>query len=299
MPNVQQILNDEIRRLARKEVNAVAKVMKAQIVEMRKTIADQNRRIKVLEKLADVAAPAAAPAAPPELPIAEEGKAARVTPEDAGKNILFRGEGFVYTLSRFDGTIISSVVPPVTDAIRTAVGHLTGLDCMVVGPGMKTGMNVRIDDPGTLAGDLVVGSVAAIACYGCPVIILDLSTATTMAVVDEKACYRGGAIMPGVTLGLQALSAGTSLLPDISVARPRRVIATNTVDALRSGAVYATASMIDGMVERMEKELGCRCRVIATGGLAHTITPYCSREIVCDDNLLLKGLWVLYEKNRK
>ena len=199
----------------------------------------------------------------------------------------------------FDGAIISSVVPPVTDAIRTAVGHLTGFDCMVVGPGMKTGMNVRIDDPGTLAGDLVVGSVAAIACYGCPVIILDLSTATTMAVVDEKACYRGGAIMPGVTLGLQALSAGTSLLPDISVARPRRVIATNTVDALRSGAVYATASMIDGMVERMEKELGCRCRVIATGGLAHTITPYCSREIVCDDNLLLKGLWVLYEKNRK
>ncbi len=199
----------------------------------------------------------------------------------------------------FEGAIISSVVPPVTDAICTAVAHLTGLACMVVGPGMKTGMNVRIEDPGSLAGSLVVGSVAAIACYGCPVIILDFSTATTMTVVDEKACYRGGAIIPGVRLGLQALSAGTSLLPDISVAKPRRVIATNTVDAMRSGAVYATASMIDGMLERMEKELGCRCRVVATGGLAQTIIPYCSREIVCDDNLLLKGLWVLYEKNRK
>ena len=199
----------------------------------------------------------------------------------------------------FDGAIIASVVPPVTDAIRSAVRHLTGLDCMVVGPGMKTGMNVRIDDPGTLAADLAVGSVAAIACYGCPAIILNLGTATTIVVVDENACYRGGAIIPGVQLGLQALSAGTSLLPDISVARPRKVIATNTVDAMRSGAVYATAAMIDGVVERMEEELGCRCRVVATGGLAPVITPYCKKEIVCDDNLLMKGLWVLYEKNSK
>ena len=100
-------------------------------------------------------------------------------------------------------------------------------------------------------------------------------------------------------LGLQALSAGTSLLPDISVEKPKKVIATNTVDAMRSGAVYATASMIDGMVERMEEELGCSCKVIATGGLAHIITPYCKKEIVCDDDLLMKGLWVLYEKNKK
>jgi len=199
----------------------------------------------------------------------------------------------------FDGAIVSSVVPPVTDAIRTAVGRLTGLDCMIVGPGMKTGMNVRVDDPGTLASDLVAGSVAAIACYGCPSIILDMDTATTMVVVDENACYRGGAIMPGVKLGMQALSAGTSLLPDISVAKPKKVIATNTVDAMRSGAVYATAAMIDGMVERMEEELGYRCRVIATGSLARTITPYCKKEIICDDDLVMKGLWVLYEKNKK
>ena len=198
----------------------------------------------------------------------------------------------------FEGAIIASVVPPVTGALKKAVKELTGLDCMVVGPGMKTGMNVRIDDPGTLAGDLVVGSVAAMACYGTPVIVLDMGTATTIVAIDENSNYLGGAIVPGVNLGLQALSAGTSLLPDIAFAAPKKVIATNTVDAMRSGAVYATASMIDGMIERMEAELGRECKVVATGGLSQTVVPYCKREIVCDDDLLLKGLWVLYEKNK-
>lgn len=202
-------------------------------------------------------------------------------------------------LSKLEGAIICSVVPPVTGAVRDAVRHLTGLECMLVGPGIKTGMNVRIDDPASLAGDLVVGSVAAIAYYGAPAIVLDLGTATTMVAVDEKGTYRGGSIMPGVKLGLQALSAGTSLLPDISVTEPRRVIATNTVDAMRSGAVYATAAMIDGMAERMEQELNHPCKVIATGNLAGIITPYCRREIICDEHLLLKGLLVLYQKNRK
>ncbi|MBQ9661670.1 MAG: type III pantothenate kinase [Oscillospiraceae bacterium] len=199
----------------------------------------------------------------------------------------------------FEGAIISSVVPPVTGAIREAVKRLTGVDCMVVGPGMKTGLNVRIDDPATLAADLVVGSVAAIACYGAPAIVLDLGTATTMVVVDEKGSYRGGSIMPGIKLGLQALSEGTSLLPDISVTAPKKVIGTNTVDAMRSGAVYATASMIDGMIERMEEELGYKCKVIASGGFSRTVTACCRKEIICDEDLLLKGLWVLYQKNRK
>ena len=191
------------------------------------------------------------------------------------------------------------MVPPVTGAIRDAVRHLTGLECMVVGPGMKTGMNVRIDDPSSLAGDLVVGSVAAIACYGTPAIVLNLGTATTMTVVDEKGTYRGGTIMPGVTLGLQALSSGTSLLPDISVTAPKKAIATNTVDAMRSGAVFGTAAMIDGMADRMEQELGRACRVIATGDLAEEVTRHCRREIICDEHLILKGLWILYKKNMK
>ena len=199
----------------------------------------------------------------------------------------------------FEGVILSSVVPPVTAVLQKAVKMVTGVTCMVVGPGMKTGLNLRIDDPGTLAGDLLVGAVAAMNGYGCPAIVMDLGTATTMTVIDRDGCFRGGAILPGIKLGYAALAAGTSLLPDISVSMPRRVIATNTVDAMRSGAVYATAAMIDGMIERMEEELGYSCRVIATGGLASVITPYCKKEIVCDENLLMKGLWALYEKNSR
>lgn len=198
----------------------------------------------------------------------------------------------------FEGAIIASVVPPVTDALTAAVRIITGLTCMVVGPGMNTGMTVRLDDPDTLAGDLVVGSVAAMTYYGAPVIVMDLGTATTIVVVDQDGCYRGGAIIPGVKLSYEALASGTSLLPSISITPPPKAIATNTVDAMRSGAVFSTAAAIDGMIDRMQEELGCECRLVATGGLAPAIVPYCRHSIVCDDDLLLKGLWALYEKNR-
>ena len=198
-----------------------------------------------------------------------------------------------------EGAIISSVVPQVTQVMTEAVKKLTGQDCMVVGPGMRTGLNIRIDDPGTLAPDILVGSVAAMEYYGVPSIIMDLGTATTIVAVDEKRCYRGGAILPGVKLSYEALAAGTSLLPDIYIVPPEKTIGTNTVDAMRSGAVYSTAGALDGMIERMEEELGQRCALVATGGLASSITPFCRHEISCDDNLLLKGLWILYNKNRK
>ena len=198
-----------------------------------------------------------------------------------------------------EGAIISSVVPPVTQLLTEAVKMLTGQDCMVVGPGMKTGLNIRIDDPGTLAPDILVGSVAAMEYYGVPSIIMDLGTATTIVAVDGNRCYRGGAILPGVKLSYEALAAGTSLLPDIYIVPPEKVIGTNTVDAMRSGAVYSTAGALDGMIDRMEEELGQPCSVVATGGLASSITPFCRHEIVCDDDLLLKGLWILYNKNRK
>ena len=180
----------------------------------------------------------------------------------------------------FEGAILSSVVPSVTEPLQQAIEWLTGVKCMLVGPGMKTGMNVRIDDPGTLGCDLVVGGVAAIAEY------------------DESRAFRGGAIIPGVKLSYRALAAGTSLLPDISITPPKKCIATNTVDCMRSGAVFGTAAMIDGMIERMETELGQRCKIVATGGLASSVVPFCRREIICDDMLLLKGLWVLYQKNK-
>ena len=201
-------------------------------------------------------------------------------------------------LKSIDGAILSSVVPPVTEAIRRAVRQLTGLDCMVVGPGVRTGMNVRVDDPGTVAGDLIVGGVAAMHYYGTPAIVLDLGTATTATVIDRNGCFSGGAIMPGVKLSYGALAAGTSLLPEISITPPKKCIATNTVDCMRSGAVFGTAAMIDGLIDRMEEELGMKCTVVATGGLASSIVPCCRHEIVCDDDLLLKGMGYLYEKNK-
>lgn len=211
------------------------------------------------------------------------------------KEILY---AYGMDLQAVDGAILSSVVPPVTEAIRRAIRQLTGIDCMVVGPGIKTGMNVRVDDPGTVAGDLIVGGVAAMHFYGAPAIVLDLGTATTATVIDETGSFRGGAIMPGVKLSYAALAAGTSLLPDISITAPQRCISTNTVDCMRSGAVFGTAAMIDGLIDRMEEELGSACTVVATGGLASSIVSCCRHKIVCDDDLLLKGLWYLYEKNR-
>ena len=161
------------------------------------------------------------------------------------------------------------------------------------------GMNVRIDDPGSVAADLIVGSVAAAHHYVTPAIVIDMGTATTVVVVDKGGSYRGGAILPGVKLSFNALSDGTSLLPDISILPPKKVVGTNTVDCMRSGAVYGTAAMFDGMIERMEAELGYPCTVVATGGLAKDIIPCCRRKgIHVDGELLLKGLWVLYQKNR-
>ena len=198
---------------------------------------------------------------------------------------------------QIEGGIISSVVPPVLEALKKAVSSITGTGCMTVGPGMKTGMNVLIDDPSTLGADLVVGGVAAIACYGAPAIIIDMGTATSVTVVDRNKAFRGGAIIPGINLGLEALSRGTSLLPGIYVRKPEKCIGTNTADCMRSGAVYGTAAMLDGLITQMEEELGYPCRHIATGGLASSIVSCCSHDIVCDDKLLLKGLWTLYQKN--
>ena len=198
-----------------------------------------------------------------------------------------------------EGSIISSVVPPATENIAEALWGLTGKKALVVGPGMKTGLNVRIDDPGTLGADLVVGAVAAIAFYATPAIVIDMGTATTITVIDGRNSFRGGAILPGVKLSFSALVSGTSLLPDIHIEKPDKCIGTNTVDCMRSGAVLGTASMIDGMVDRMEEELDEQCTLVATGGLASSVVTCCHHNIVCDDDLLLKGLWVLYQKNRK
>lgn len=209
----------------------------------------------------------------------------------------FEFDGIDY--KNFSGAILSSVVPQLNRAIKSAVKKLTGLDCMVVGAGLKTGVNVKIDDPGTLAGDLITGAVGALSIYKPPIVIVDMGTATTIVALDKEGAYLGGAIIPGVKLSYSALSSGTSLLPNIAIEAPAKCIGTNTVDSMKSGAVYGAAALVDGMIDRMEAELGEPVTVVATGGLSGTIVPYCKRKIHYEPALLLKGLEILYEKNAK
>jgi len=200
---------------------------------------------------------------------------------------------------RYDGAIISSVVPQLTGVLYNAVKLVTGCSPLVVGPGVKTGLNIRIDDPSSLGADMVVGAVAALHKYKPPMILIDMGTATTMSVIDAKGCFLGGSILAGVNLGLNALNSGTSQLPKIDLHNPGKVIGSNTEDCMKSGAVYGTACMIDGIIDRMEAELGEPTTVIATGGLSTVIMPHCTHKILLEDDLLMLGLGVIYEKNTK
>lgn len=199
----------------------------------------------------------------------------------------------------FDGAIISSVVPPLVNVLKSAVKNLTGQSAVIVGAGVKTGMNILIDNPAQLGSDLVADGVAAIATYKLPVIVFDLGTATTISVIDVRGNYIGGALYPGVALSMNALSSGTSQLPKVPIEPPSTAICANTIDCMKSGAIFGTASMVDGMIDRLEEELGMKATVVATGGLSSKIIPYCKHEINLDENLLLSGLGIIYEKNKR
>lgn len=199
----------------------------------------------------------------------------------------------------FEGAIICSVVPPLTEIFRTAVEKIIGRKALVVGAGVKTGLNVQIENPNTLGSDIVAASVAAMAEYPLPVIVIDMGTATTVTVVDKGNRYIGGAIVPGVALSMNALSSGTSLLQKVPIVAPKKAICTTTTESMQSGAVFGNAALLDGMIDRFEKELGEPVSVVATGGIADKILPYCTKPIVYDENLLLKGLNIIYRKNQK
>ena len=197
-----------------------------------------------------------------------------------------------------EGAILSSVVPGLTPVLKRAIRLVFDLDALVVGPGIKTGMNIRIDNPAQLGADLLVGAVAAVQKYGAPCIVWDLGTATTVSAIDQNGAFRGGAIMPGVATSLDSLISNASLLQRVHIKAPERAIGTNTGDSLRSGAVLGTASMMEGMCDRIEEELGVSATVIVTGGLGKEIAAACRRETVYDGRLLLDGLRLIYDKNR-
>lgn len=204
-----------------------------------------------------------------------------------------------YDKTPFTGAILSSVVPPLLPTLKTAIGKLLGCRVLTVSPGTKTGLNIRIDNPAETGADLVCGCVGALARYPMPCIIVDLGTATKFLVMDEKGSFLGGPIMPGVGISLDALSRQAALLPRIEFSHVDHIIGTNSIDCMQAGILYGTAAMIDGTVEHIEQELGQKATVVMTGGISKSIQPYCRREVLYDENLLLYGLMEIYKKNTK
>jgi len=197
-----------------------------------------------------------------------------------------------------DGAIISSVVPPLNSVLKNAVKMIWDIDALIVGPGIKTGISIRCDNPSSVGADLICACVAVNKLYGSPALVIDLGTATKMTVVGEKGTFHGVSIIPGVMMGLNSLSDNTAQLPKVELEAPKYVVGKNTVDCMRSGVIFGNASMIDGMIDRICEETGIELPVVATGGLAHLIIPYCKHEMLIDDDLVLKGLYQIYLKNK-
>lgn len=203
-----------------------------------------------------------------------------------------------YKPSDIDGAIISSVVTPLTPAFGFALKRLTDSKVITVGPGIKTGVNIKIDDPAALGADLVCGAVGAMEKYDPPCVIFDLGTATTISAISRDRLFLGGSIIPGVKVSLKALSSAAAALPDINTELNSDVlIGTNTIDCMKSGSIIGTASMMDGMAIRYREAVGQDAAVIATGGLASAIVPYCREKFILDETLLIDGLYTLYKKN--
>ena len=207
----------------------------------------------------------------------------------------------IYNISKLDidGSIISSVVPELSTSLKKAMVLLTGKAPMIVGPGIKTGLDIRIDNPSQLGADLAVGAVAALAKYYLPCVLFDHGTATTLSVLGINGEFLGGSISAGVGVSLNALTDRTSMLPKISIETPKKAIGKNTIESMQSGLILGAAAMLDGLTKRMEDEIGAKATLVATGGLAPEIIKNCEREIIFDDNLLLDGLKIIYDKNKK
>ena len=196
-----------------------------------------------------------------------------------------------------DGAIVSSVVPSVTNNIRTAIERFTGVTPLIVGPGVKTGLKIRTDNPAQVGADLVMAAVAGIREYKVPQISIYMGTATTFSLIDENKTFLGTSIGAGMGVAADALCEKTSQLPSVAFETPKKVIGTNTIDSMKSGLMYQTASAIDGMIDRIEEEYGRKCTIVATGRYAASVVPLCHHTIHCDPDLILKGLMEVYRKN--
>ena len=202
-------------------------------------------------------------------------------------------------LTEAAGAVVASVVPQLTAVLVPAVRRCTGHIPMVVGPGVRSGLNIRMDDPTELGGDLAAAAVAAAERYPLPCVIVDMGTAAAFGVLDEKGCYIGGLICPGVGLGQSGLAQSASQLPDVSLETPKRIIGKNTRESMRSGLIHGAAAMLDGILDRIETELGRPlASAVVTGESAGMIVPNCRRSgIVIDEDLVMYGLWSIWRRN--
>ena len=220
------------------------------------------------------------------------------TSDQYGVEIKTMIEAYGCRIEDVEDCIISSVVPPVFNAVRSGVYKITERQPMVVGHGLKTGLDIRMDHPAQVGSDRIVIAVAALAKRQAPLILIDMGTATTVEVIEPKNKYMGGVIMPGARVSLDALTNSTAQLPGINLDRPGKIIAKNTVDSMRSGIMYGTAAMLDGVIDRIEEELGRPSTIVATGGVAPYVIPLCKHKIALERDLLLRGLNVIYKMNK-
>lgn len=196
-----------------------------------------------------------------------------------------------------DGVAISSVVPALSGALRDLVGEHFDFAPVMVEPGIKTGMPVKIENPVELGADRICNAVAAYSLAGGPLVVLDFGTATTFDAVSERGEYLGGAIAPGVQISADALSFAAARIPRVELVTPRSVIGRTTVESLRAGVVLGAAAMVEGMIRRVQQQLSAPARVVATGGLCSLILPHCDVETQIEPTLTLTGLRILYERN--
>ena len=201
-------------------------------------------------------------------------------------------------VSSIDGAIISSVVPALVRTIKKAIKLVCNVEALVVGPGVKTGLNIKLDNPAETGADIVVCDVAVINKYPLPAVVFDFGTATTASVIDKNGAHLGGAIMCGVKTAINAISASAAQLPQVDISAPSKIIGRNTVDAMKCGAVIGTVAMLEGMVARFEEELGEKPTVVITGDLGSAVAKALRIDAVVDENLLIDGLRIIYEKNK-
>jgi type III pantothenate kinase len=203
------------------------------------------------------------------------------------------------SMADVDASIVSSTVPQLGQEWTAMAQRYLAGEMLVVGPGIRTGMPIRYDNPREIGPDRLVNAVAAYDRLGGPCVVVDFGTAITYDPVSADGEYLGGIISPGVEISLEALTERAAALPKIDVVAPRSLIGKTTIDAIRSGVVYGTAGQVDAIVRRLRVELGEETRTIATGGLAHAIVPYCETIDEVDDLLTLTGLRLIHERNRQ